>query len=471
MPHRLTLRCSCGLEFSVPADVPVGSLVPCPRCTHTLRITSVPTAAARPVGGGRHQDHRPQSYAGPRRRLGVPVAPGHVSLRRTDSDVLVNYGLWTLLAGIVSTLTPLAPINSPKWDVFISYQPWAGIVVAVSGILMMIAYQSGPDFARGPGAPVLVAAFWIAGITMAVFAGWIAEHVRKREMAAEYAAATAPTIQQQAPPLPRHDQAANPPSAAPVNPPAQQAAPIEQPNKETAANGVGATPAKSGPPAPGRDPFGIPRDGATKTEKEDAPRTSDANRGLADVKKDLGSEDKRVLLRALDEIQWYFQRSARQEIADKLTGLLSHSDEEVLLATIKALKIWADDDQAAALIPFASHESVTIRNEAIGLLGKFKSPLGMAALVDRLEEDTEAAKAALLRAGKVCEAAVRKGLHSKSKTTRLECVKIAGTLGLRAALREVRNMADYEKDGEIRGEARRVADELAKEPTDKRKKN
>ena len=156
MTSRLAMRCTCGMEFTVPGTVSIGALVPCPRCTQTLRVSSVPVAkaTARPAASHAHardHEHRPPAYRGPRKRLGVPAAPGHVSIRSDQSEVLVNYGLWTLLLGIFSTLTPLLPIQHHAWDSFISYQPYGGIIIATCGVMMMIVYQSGPDFARGPG--------------------------------------------------------------------------------------------------------------------------------------------------------------------------------------------------------------------------------------------------------------------------------------------------------------------------------
>src|SRR5262245_34750234 len=121
MASRLSLRCTCGCEFSVPAGVPIGALVPCPRCTQTLRISHVPTSARPPSHGG----NKPASYVGPppshsgarplpKKRLGVPAVPGgYVPLRASQSEVLVNYGLWTLLFGVLTTLMPILPIQGP----------------------------------------------------------------------------------------------------------------------------------------------------------------------------------------------------------------------------------------------------------------------------------------------------------------------------------------------------------------------
>src|SRR5262249_52876508 len=144
-------------------------------------------------------------------------------------------------------------------------------------------------------------------------------------------------------------------------------------------------------------------------------------------------------------------------------------EEDVQLAALKALRVWGDDADAAAVVPFASHESLALRTEAIYLLGKLRTPVALSALVDRLEEDTELAKAALIRSGKGCEQAVRKGLKSKSVTVRLACLKIVDTLGLKGALIQVRAMAENDKDGEVKNEARSVADKLAKK--DEKKKS
>jgi hypothetical protein len=448
MPQRVSLRCNCGCEFSVPANVPVGSLVPCPRCSLTLRISHVPTTTprARPVNGGAH---RPPSYHAPKKRLGVPTAPGHVALRRDQSEVLVNYGLWTLLFGVLLTLTPIIPIDSATWDRIIAYQPWAGIIIAISGVMMMIAYQSGPDFARGPGAPVLVAAFWMVGITLAVFSGWIADRARLREENAKLAEAKAPVIQPQAPPLARFDPQRGGNEAPTPNPPPTNVPPKAEPPKSD--------PPKSDPLKPGRDPFGISDEGKTVAKKP-----ADDNRTYGNVLLDLQSTDKAVLLQALDEIIWYYKHAKKPEVGPKLAALLTHKDEEILLAALKALKTWADDEQAAALVPLATHDSASIRELAIEMLGRFPTPEGLAILVDRLEIDTEIAKRALLRAGKAAEAPLRKGLKSKEKIVRLECLKIVDASDIKQALREVRSMAQFDKDGEVKAEAQRVADKLAR---------
>lgn len=453
------------MEFSVPANVPIGALVPCPRCSQTLRISSVPTAPvkARPIDGHGGHGHRPPSYSGPKKRLGVPSAPGHVSLRGDQSEVLVNYGLWTLLGGILLTLTPLMPIQAHSWDTFISYQPWAGIIIAVSGVLMMIVYQSGPDFARGPGAPVLVAAFWILGITLSVFSGWIADRMHQREVDASIAAAKAPTMVQQSPPIASNEPKTvvpptpyqQPVSPAPTttNVPAPVSVPTQAQTKP-----ADATPAKKVD-----DPFGIPPPSQlTPDGKEKTPTPGESNRSLAAIKEDLKSRDTRVLLKAIEEVQWYYQKSAREEIEEDLIKLLKHSDEEVLLATLKALKIWGDDATSKAIVPFISHQSSFLRSEAFKLVGKFRDPPLLAAVVERLEDDTVDAKAALLRVGKSATDAVRKGLRSTSRTTRLECVKLIGVYNAKQALAQVRAMADNDKDNEVKGEARRVADQLAK---------
>ena len=461
MPQRVSLRCNCGCEFSVPANVPVGSLVPCPRCSLTLRISGLPTpkpaqaARARPVDGGAH---RPPSYHGPKKRLGVPTAPGHVALRRDTSEVLVNYGLWTLLFGVVMTMTPIAPIQSPAWDRFIAYQPWAGIIIAISGVMMMIAYQSGPDFARGPGAPVLVAAFWMVGITLAVFSGWIADRARQREEMAKLEEAKAPVIQRQSPPLPQFDPNRGGNEAPNSNPPQTNDPPKAEPPKSE--------PPKSEPPKeelkPGKDPFGIPHQTKTVPKKP-----ADSNRTYGNVLMDLESSDKPTLLHALDEIIWYYKHEKKPEVGPKLAALLTQKDEEILLAAMKALKTWADEDQAAAIVPLASHDSVLVRELAIEMLGRFTNPRGLQALVDRLETDTVVAKQALLRAGKAAEEPLRKGLKSKEKIVRLECLKIIDAAKIKQALREVRSLAQFDKDGEVKAEAQRVADNLAKKKDDK----
>lgn len=460
MSSRLAMRCSCGLEFTVPGNVSIGALVPCPRCTQTLRVSSVPVAKAttRPAGGHGHAHdhaHRPPVYRGPRKRLGVPAAPGHVSIRTDQSEVLVNYGLWTLLLGIFSMLTPLLPIQHHAWDSFISYQPYGGIIIATCGVMMMIVYQSGPDFARGPGAPLLVAAFWMVGVTMAVFSGWVADRVRQRSDDASIAAAKAPAIEQQSPPLARFAPAANPPPQNTITPTTSAPA-AHVPTAPT-------TPpieTSSPPPIMKDNPLGIPPDETTNGKEAPAKR-SDSNRNLAAVKEDLSSKDKRLVLAALEEVLWYYQRAERDDVEGRLVALLTRDDEDVQLATLKALKTWGDTAAEKAIVPFISHDSPFIRKEAIALVGKFRNPKGLTAVVDRLEEDTDDAKAALLRVGKSATDALRQGLKSKSKKTRLECVKIIGQIDAKPALAQLRAMAEYDKDDEVRGEARRVAEQLA----------
>jgi hypothetical protein len=460
MTTRLAMRCSCGMEFTVPGNVSIGALVPCPRCAQTLRVSSVPVAkaTARPAASHAQAHDRAYpspAYRGPRKRLGVPAAPGHVSIRSDQSEVLVNYGLWTLLFGIFSTLTPLLPIQHHAWDSFISYQPYGGIIIATCGVMMMIVYQSGPDFARGPGAPMLVAAFWMVGVTMAVFSGWVADRVRQRSDDAAIAAAKAPVIEQQSPPLQRFNRSDAPPpqNSTPTSIPVAQAPTITPSPRPTETS--------STPPITKDNPFGIPPDDVTTNGKEASAKRSDPNRNLASVKEDLSSKDKRRVLTALEEVLWYYQRAERDDVEQRLVVLLSLDDEDVLLATLMALKTWGDTAAEKAIVPLISHESPSIRTAAIALVGKFRNPKGLAAVVDRLEEDTDDAKAALLRVGKSATDALRQGLKSKSKKTRLECVKIIGQIDARPALAQLRAMAEHDKDDEVRGEARRVAEQLA----------
>jgi hypothetical protein len=388
----------------------------------------------------------------------VPAAPaGHIPLRANQSEVLVNYGLWTLLFGVFTTLSPIIPIQGAGWDKFIALQPWAGIIIAISGVLMMIVYQSGPDFARGPGAPLLVAAFWIVGITMAVFAGWIGDRVQQQRDLARIAEATAPVMQQVSPPLPQFQ------PQQPVQPPPQQPQPPALPPSGTKdGEEITGTSADAGKTAP-------PKSQAPKipTEEEEKKKQSGSSGiGLARdfdvVKKDLSSNDKKIVLAALNEIQWFFQRDQREGVGELLVGHLSNPDEEIVLAVMKALKTWGDATNAVAIIPFATHDSPELRAEAIGLLGKFRDPQGLAALVDALEKDKDLAKEALIRAGKSAEAALIKGLKHKAKVVKLECLRIIDSLGLKKAQGDIRRMAEYETDGEVKGEARRVADSLAK---------
>jgi hypothetical protein len=390
----------------------------------------------------------------------VPQAPGgYVSIRHGDSDVLVNYGLWTMLAGLLSTLTPVIPIQGAGWDSFIAYQPWAGIVIAVSGLVMMIVYQSGPDFARGPGAPVLVAAFWILGITLAVFSGWIGDRVRDREDLAKIAEATAPPVKQVSPPLERFQA---------KDPPPQQQAPVAPPNAggdstggTSAGNDKKQEPAKAAATKTPKGPFGIPTEDEKKKE-EGGGGGNNRIRDFETVKKDLSSTDVKVLLSALEEIQWHYQRHQREDVGALLAKLLSNADEDVVLATLKAYKTWGDVKNIAAVIPLASHDSTEIRTAAIGLLGTFREPKGLDALVAALEKDTAVAKEALLRAGKGAEAALIKGLKHPAKVVKLECLRIIDALGLKKAQGDARRMAEFEMDGEVKAEARRVADSLAK---------
>lgn len=397
----------------------------------------------------------------------MPQAPGgYVSIRHGDSDVLVNYGLWTMLAGMLSTLTPIIPIQGAGWDSFIAYQPWAGIVIAVSGLLMMIVYQSGPDFARGPGAPVLVAAFWILGITLAVFSGWISDRVQQRDDLAKIAEATAPPVKQVSPPLPQFQPP--PQQPAPVQTPPQQPAPVVPPNADgdstggaSAGNDKKQEPAKAAAPKTPKGPFGIPTEDEKKKE-EGGGGGNNRIRDFETVKKDLSSTDVKVLLSALEEIQWHYQRHKREDVGALLAKLLSNADEDVVLATLKAYKTWGDVKNIAAVIPLASHDSTGIRTAAIGLLGTFREPKGLDALVAALEKDTAIAKEALMRAGKGAEAALIKGLKCPAKVVKLECLRIIDTLGLKKAQGDARRMAEFEMDGEVKAEARRVADSLAK---------
>jgi HEAT repeat protein len=192
---------------------------------------------------------------------------------------------------------------------------------------------------------------------------------------------------------------------------------------------LGSAMAGPGSPAGGN----VDLDQALIDLKSDGQRRQDAARKLATMKVEPGK---------------------RSDVAKALEAALDSAEAGTTQLVIRALAVWGNQNNSAALVKLLASPRADIRHPALEQLAVWKDPTSVPAMAARLliPEDRGVTRKALETMGPVAEPEVVKGLKYPDKGIVIECCNILAVIGTRSsvpALNQIGVVAQQTKQNDL----------------------